>query len=137
MEVLPLTGGDRDVLRASRPTRAHGRAVCLLADRDLTAGGVPVTFFGEPARMPGGPALLSLLTGGRLHPVISTYDGPMMVLRICDPVPAPDSGTTREKVQAMMQAVAEVFEAAIRERPQDWHMLQQMWPADVDPATRG
>jgi KDO2-lipid IV(A) lauroyltransferase len=50
-------------MRALAAAARDGRAVCLLADRDLNRSGVPVTFFGEPARMPAGPALLALLTG--------------------------------------------------------------------------
>lgn len=136
MEVLPLTGTDRDVLRALVAAVRAQRAVCLLADRDLTANGVEVRFFGAPARMPGGPAVLALLTGARLHPVTSTYDGPLMRLRIHDAVSAPPEGSTREKVAVMMQSVADVFEAAIRERPEDWHMLQRLWLADLPPGGR-
>lgn len=134
MEVLPLTGGDRDVLRALAAAVRADRAVCLLADRDLSARGVDVTFFGEPARMPGGPALLALTTGARLHPVTSTYEGDVMRLEMHEPVAVPASGTTREKVTAMMQEVASVFEQAIRARPEDWHMLQPLWTADVERA---
>jgi KDO2-lipid IV(A) lauroyltransferase len=34
----------------------------------------------------------------------------------------------------MMQAVADVFADAIAAQPQDWHMLQRLWVADLDPA---
>jgi phosphatidylinositol dimannoside acyltransferase len=34
----------------------------------------------------------------------------------------------------MMQEVARVFEAGIRAHPQDWHMLQKVFVADLDPA---
>jgi len=132
MEVLPLTGGDRDVLRGLAASVRAQRAICLLADRDLTASGVPVELFGEKTRMPGGPALIALLTGARLHPVTSTYEGATMVLHIHDAIEVPASGTTREKVQTMMQAVADVFEAAIAARPEDWHMLQRLWLDDLE-----
>jgi phosphatidylinositol dimannoside acyltransferase len=33
----------------------------------------------------------------------------------------------------MMQEVACVFEAGIRAHPQDWHMLQRVFIADLDP----
>ena len=41
-------------------------------------------------------------------------------------------GTTRERVTAMMQSVAAVFEREIAARPQDWHMLQPLWDVDRD-----
>jgi phosphatidylinositol dimannoside acyltransferase len=33
----------------------------------------------------------------------------------------------------MTQQLANVFEQAIREHPQDWHMLQRVFAADLDP----
>jgi phosphatidylinositol dimannoside acyltransferase len=34
----------------------------------------------------------------------------------------------------MTQQVARLFEAGIRAHPQDWHMLQKVFVADLDPA---
>jgi lauroyl/myristoyl acyltransferase len=34
----------------------------------------------------------------------------------------------------MMQQVARLFEAGIRAYPEDWHMLQKVFVADLDPA---
>jgi KDO2-lipid IV(A) lauroyltransferase len=34
----------------------------------------------------------------------------------------------------MSQQLARVFETAIAEHPQDWHMLQRVFTADLDPA---
>ncbi len=45
----------------------------------------------------------------------------------------PESGTRREKVAAMTQAVARDYEDGIRAHPQDWHMLQKVFVADLDP----
>ena len=53
---------------------AAGGLVCLVADRDLSASGVEVDFFGETARMPAGPALLAQQTGALLLPVTLWYD---------------------------------------------------------------
>ena len=33
----------------------------------------------------------------------------------------------------MMQQLACLFEAGIRAHPQDWHMLQRVFVADLDP----
>jgi len=140
MEILPLTGGDRDVLDVLAQRLRAGRLVPLLADRDLRASGVEVQLLGEPTRMPPGPAMLALRTGAALHPVSiwpETVEGwrrPRLVIRFHEEVPAPESGTTRAKVTAMTQEVADVFGAAIAEHPADWHMLQPLWLADLDPA---
>jgi phosphatidylinositol dimannoside acyltransferase len=46
----------------------------------------------------------------------------------------PETGTRAEKVAQMSQQLAHVFEAGIAEHPQDWHMLQRVFTADLDPA---
>jgi hypothetical protein len=52
---------------------------------------------------------------------------------IYDEIPVPADGTRKEKAAAMTQAMATVFEQAIREHPQDWHMLQRLFVNDLDP----
>jgi KDO2-lipid IV(A) lauroyltransferase len=130
MKVLPLTGEER-VYRSLVERLRAGGMVCLVADRDLTAGGVDVRFFGETARMPAGPASLVRATGALLLPVTLWYDARQLVLRINEEVPVPSGGTRGEQITAMTQQVASVFEAGIREHPEDWHMLQPLWLADL------
>lgn len=134
MEVLALD--DPHVTATLVARLREGRLVPLLADRDLRATGVPVDLLGEPARMPAGPALLALRTGAPLHPVSIWYESRRrspagLVIRFHDRVHAPATGTTREKVTAMTQQVADVLGATIREHPEDWHMLQPLWAADL------
>nr|WP_184583733.1 phosphatidylinositol mannoside acyltransferase [Lipingzhangella halophila] len=136
MEVLPLTGSDgNNAGRLARQLRG-GRLVCLLADRDLTAGGIEVTFFGEPARMPAGPAALAERTGAALMPVSLWYEGSEWRIRVHDEIPVPAEEDRPGKVRAMTQELARVFEGAIAEHPEDWHMLQRVFSADLsEPAT--
>jgi KDO2-lipid IV(A) lauroyltransferase len=137
MEILPLTGGDRDVLDVLSARLRAGRLVPLLADRDLRSSGVEVELLGATTTMPPGPAMLALRTGAALHPV-SIWHEPTsasagrLVIRFHDEVVPPTMGTTRERVTAMTQQVADVFGAAIAEHPRDWHMLQPLWRADLD-----
>ncbi|CQR65042.1 phosphatidylinositol mannoside acyltransferase [Streptomyces leeuwenhoekii] len=133
MEVLPHTGGTAFGALARR--LRGGGMVCLVADRDLSASGVEVTFFGETARMPAGPALLAQQTGAALLPVTLWYDdSPVMRGRIHPPVEVPRTGTRREKTAVMTQALADAFATGIAAHPEDWHMLQRLWLADLDPA---
>jgi KDO2-lipid IV(A) lauroyltransferase len=145
MEILPLTGGEGALMDTLSQRLRAGRLVPLLADRDLRSTGIEVDLLGEAARMPPGPALLALRTGAALHPVSIWHEGDgtpgsdarRLVIRFHDEVQAPGSGRTREKVTAMTQQVADVFGAAIREHPQDWHMLQRLWSADLTPRGDG
>ncbi|MBL1107477.1 phosphatidylinositol mannoside acyltransferase [Streptomyces sp. 5-8] len=133
MEVLPHSGGAAFGTLARR--LRDGGLVCLVADRDLSASGVEVDFFGETARMPAGPALLAQQTGALLLPVTLRYDdSPVMKGRVHPPIEVPGSGTRAEKTSVMTQSLADAFASGIAEHPEDWHMLQRLWLADLDPA---
>ena len=131
MEVLPATGGASRFGVLAQRLRA-GRLVCLVSDRDVTGGGIDVDFFGEKARMMGGPAALAVQTGAALLPVTLWFDGPGWGAQIHEEIPVPAEGTRREKIAVMTQQVAGVYEAGIRAHPQDWHMLQRVFTADLD-----
>ncbi|NBM16407.1 phosphatidylinositol mannoside acyltransferase [Streptomyces sp. GC420] len=131
MEVLPHTGGSAFGTLARR--LRDGGLVCLVADRDLSASGVEVKFFGDTARMPAGPALLAQQTGAQLLPVTLWYDEtPVMKGRIHPPVEVPEAGSRAEKASAMTQALADAFATGIAEHPEDWHMLQRLWLSDLE-----
>jgi KDO2-lipid IV(A) lauroyltransferase len=133
MEVLPHSGGSAFGTLARR--LRDGGLVCLVADRDLSASGVEVKFFGETARMPAGPALLAQHTGALLLPATLWYDGSRMMRgRVHPPVEVPETGTRAEKTSVMTQALADAFATGIAEHPEDWHMLQRLWVADLDSA---
>jgi phosphatidylinositol dimannoside acyltransferase len=121
MEVLPLTGGSDDVFEVLADRLRGGGFVCLVADRDLSAKGVPVEFFGRPSRMPAGPAALSLRTGAPLVPATLHYDGPDLVITF-HPVVDTAGGSA-----AITQQCAAAYEAGIAAHPQDWHMLQPIF----------
>jgi phosphatidylinositol dimannoside acyltransferase len=134
MEVLPLTGSERPVFETLVERLNGGGMLCLLADRDLSRSGVEVDLFGARTRMPAGPALLALRTGATLLPTSIWYDGPLTRARIHPPVPHPESGTESERVRVMTQAVADALGSGpdgIAEHPEDWHMLQRLWLADL------
>jgi KDO2-lipid IV(A) lauroyltransferase len=123
MEVLPHSGGT-----------AFGTLARRLRDGDLSASGVEVDFFGDTARMPAGPALLAQQTGALLLPVTLWYDdSPVMRGRVHPPVEVPGSGTRADKTSVMTQALADAFATGIADHPEDWHMLQRLWLADLDP----
>jgi lauroyl/myristoyl acyltransferase len=139
MEILPLTGSG-DVFGVLVRRLRKGGFVPLLADRDLTATGVPVTLFGETARMAAGPASLALVTGAALYPASIFYErlppgSPArwgVVCRFHREV-VPPEGERSEQIAAMTQACADAIADGIRTHPQDWHMLQRVFVADLVP----
>ncbi|HEY8479321.1 MAG TPA: phosphatidylinositol mannoside acyltransferase [Spirillospora sp.] len=136
MEVLAHKGASA-YGRLARRLRA-GRPVCLVVDRDLTDSGVDVEFFGATARMPAVGAALALQTGAALIPVTLWYEGKYWAARVHEEIPVPGEGGRREKIRAMTQELARVFEAGIAAHPEDWHMLQKVWVDDLaDAGDRG
>jgi KDO2-lipid IV(A) lauroyltransferase len=131
MEVLPASGEVSRFGVLAQRLRAGG-LVCLLADRDVTGGGIEVEFFGEKARMMGGSAALAVQTGAALMPVTLWFEGPYWAAHIYPEIPVPDGGSRREKVAAMTQELARHFEKGIAAHPEDWHMLQRVFLADLD-----
>lgn len=123
MEVLPLDGRVLDTL-ADR--LREGALVALVADRDLSRSGINVDFFGAPARMPAGPALLALRTQAPLITAFVSYTDAGVHIDFKS-VMLPSLGSEKEMVQEIVQMTAKHFEAGIAQFPQDWHMLQRIW----------
>ncbi|HEX6754841.1 MAG TPA: phosphatidylinositol mannoside acyltransferase [Mycobacteriales bacterium] len=134
MEVLPLTGGDRPPSDVLGERLRAGGVVCLLGDRDLTRRGIDVTFFGDTARMPAGPALLAATTGAALHPVGLWFTPQGWAVHVHDEVPVVGE-RLRDRVGTATQALADAYAGDIAAHPEDWHMLQRLWLADLPPAT--
>lgn len=138
MRVHALTGG-ADVLRLLIREMKEPVIVPLLADRDLTGGGVAVQFPGGTVSMAVGPAALAIRTGAQLVPVTMRYEkvskrvvpsGYRNVLTFHPPVVDP-GGTTGERVRAMTQQCADALASEIRAHPHDWHMMQPFYADDL------
>lgn len=129
-EIFPLSGGERPPFELLSDRLRENRIVCLLSERDLARHGVPVTFFGEPTRMAPGPAKLAIDTGARLLPVHCYFDGDGWGFSIAPRVDVSDG------LEQATQELADVFAANIAEHPEDWHMLQPLWLADLSDARR-
>jgi len=125
-EVLPLTGGARPPFEVLAERLRGNGLVCLMSDRDLTKSGVGVDLFGEPTRLPAGPAKLAMATGAALLPVHSYYAPDVTVTAISGPL-----DTSSGDVTAVTQTLADQFGANIAAHPADWHMLQPQWIADL------
>jgi len=130
-EVIPLSGGEQPPFELLSERLQDNKLVCLMAERDLTRSGIEVDFFGEPTRMPAGPAKLAIKTGAPLLPVHCWYEPDASRLEI-----HPSLDCTSRDVGVITQALADVFARNIAEHPADWHMLQPQWLADLSDERR-
>ncbi len=124
MEVLDL---DSRVIATLAQRLRAGKLVALVADRDLSKSGVAVTFNGGPARMPAGPAILSIQTGAPLITAFVKYEESGIRIIFDAEIEIPNSGTQTEKVAHMTQICADRFALRIEQNTSDWHMLQRIW----------
>jgi len=133
MEVLDASGHAFGVL-AQR--LRQGRLIALVSDRDLSRSGVTVNFCGHPAKMPAGPALLSIQTGAPLITAFVSYQAPgqrdshsvrRILITFEEPISIPANEDRSEQVSIMTQNFAERMERRLQESVVDWHMLQRIW----------
>ncbi|WP_414940355.1 phosphatidylinositol mannoside acyltransferase [Amycolatopsis sp. cmx-11-51] len=126
-EIVPLTG-DSSAMRVLLKRLRENKAICLVGDRDLTTSGVPVKFFGEQTRMPGGPARLAATTGAALIPAGCWFTEDGWQIRLHPRIRV----TNRSEVPAATQALADIFAGDIAAHPADWHMMQKFWLSDFE-----
>lgn len=130
-EVLPLSGGSKPPFEVLCERLRDNQIVCLMAERDLTRTGVEVDFFGEPTRMPAGPAKLAIETGAALLPTHCWFEPKGWGFQVYPAVDCSD-----RDVGAATQAMANQFAHNIAAHPADWHMLQPQWLADLSDERR-
>ena len=106
-----------------------GGVVGLLCDRDLQGNGVDVEFFGKRVTMPAGPATLALRTGATLL-TAACYSGPGSDHHavVCPPIDATRQARLRQDVARVTQLIAHNLEGLIRRAPEQWHVLQPVFP---------
>lgn len=109
------------------------RVVCLLSDRVVgDASGIEVSFFGEPAMLPAGPATLALRSGAPVVPGAIYFGKAASSHRVVfrPPIEFPNGLGFRKTVHEGTQAIARELEHLIRQAPTQWHLVQPNWPAD-------
>ena len=127
MDVIPLgAGAGSAVVKAIK----ERHITCLLTDRYLSGGGVPVEFFGERTLLPAGPATLALRTGAPLLPCAVYFRGAGCHGVVRPPIPAAREGRLRDDVARVTQLMARDLEQLIATAPEQWHLLQPNWPSD-------
>jgi KDO2-lipid IV(A) lauroyltransferase len=110
-----------------------GGAIALLADRDVTGGGIEVDFFGGTASVPVGPVVFAELTGASLLPVAAYFrEGAGHRIVVLDEVVLPGGGSRSERVSAGAQLLVQSLETLVRAAPSQWHLFQTHWLDDGD-----
>ncbi|WP_106849389.1 phosphatidylinositol mannoside acyltransferase [Blastococcus sp. Marseille-P5729] len=128
MDVVPLTGGAEPSVAVLKRVLNAGESITLLGDRDLQGNGVSAELCGRRTTMPSGPALLALQTGAALIPLELGFTAEGWRTVYYPEIVMPSEGRLRERVMSGIGQLAEIYTDLIRRNPQDWHMLQKIWP---------
>jgi KDO2-lipid IV(A) lauroyltransferase len=129
--------GLREARRALVAALKAGEAVGIVADRDLTGGGIPIPLFGHQAPLPAGPALLVLETEAPTLVIGVRRTGLGRYAARIVPAPLPPAGDRRTRVEAFLATSAAIFEAIVSEAPEQWWaVFYPIWP-DLSPDRSG
>lgn len=125
VRIVGLREARRELLAALR----RGDLVGLVADRDITGGGIPTPVFGHPAPLPAGPALLALESGAPACVAAVRRSGRGRYRGRMERVELPATGTRRERVTGFLAAEAAAFERVVATAPdQWWAIFFPIWP---------
>lgn len=155
MRILGQARGEK-VFEPLVAAAQEGRyAIALLADRDLSSSGVRTGIAGHPAYVAAGPAAIAQrldlplyvaaihyerLTGQRRRRAGGAWGLVLTVRRV--PVPwaaggscqePPAAQDRREQVVQATRAWVAALEPLLIDHAVDWHMLQPVFEADLDP----
>jgi KDO2-lipid IV(A) lauroyltransferase len=107
----------------------RGEHVGLVADRDITGGGIEVPFFSALAPIPVGPAFLAIESGAPLQLAGIWRTGRLTYRGRLDEVPVAAEGTRRERIEQTVVAEAAAFERIIARAPDQWAaVFAPIWP---------
>ncbi len=122
---------DEHVLRGVLRRLRAGGFLAILPDVRARTPALAVRFFGGEANLPAGMALFARRTGAPVYPVFLTRRGwTVHHARLFEPV-APDPSADREAdVLRVTQAVADRFDRAVREQPEQYFWYNKRWVLD-------
>ena len=128
--LVPRDASMRALLRELRA----GRSIGMIMDQRVDTG-VPIPFFGIDKRTTLVPARLALRHGCDLVPLrTERLGGARFRVTFYEPL-KPDDPSADEIDQAIQvtRKINRMFEAWIRERPEDWWCSKRRWPKDASP----
>ncbi|MDO4900434.1 phosphatidylinositol mannoside acyltransferase [Actinomyces sp.] len=145
MKVIGQGRGERVFDRLLRTAREGHYVVALLADRDLSSSGILTDLNGHPARVAAGPAALAVRLGVPLYNASLHYErlegrrrrragSPWGIVLTIRPVAVPAGLEGREQTVAWTRAWVADLSPRLVAHATDWHMLQPVFDADLDPA---
>ena len=125
VNVVPMTDARHALLAAIR----RGESVGMVSDRDLLHNGVMVPFFGHPAPIAVGPALLAVETGLPIYVGSARRAAHLRYIGKLIRLDVPTEGRLRARVTAITANLAASFETLLADGPEQWFgAFHPIWP---------
>lgn len=129
LRMIPQDGALRDLFR----TLKAGSGIALVFDRDVTDSGRVVPFFGAPAKLPDGYALLALKYRAVIVPALITRTpDDRYVIHVEEGMEYEGRADNRDDVQRVMTGVGAVVERYIRQYIDQWVYFHYVWEEDKE-----
>jgi phosphatidylinositol dimannoside acyltransferase len=107
--------------------RGNG-CVAIAMDRDIAGNGEPMEFFGAPAPIPVGVIELGIRTGAALVPVMLYRNGHTVDATLYPEIAYDPDAPREAEVRRCATEAVRLFEKVIRDHPDQWHVLDPIWP---------
>ncbi len=132
-----LLAPDRAGLLTMTRALRNNEIVALAVDRGISGTGAWVHLFGQPAFLPTGAAALALRTGATILTVHTSRlpDG-RICLRVGPEVPYIRTGSLEDEAQEITQGIVRRFEFELRNHPEEWVVIRDVWGAQGSPEAR-
>jgi lauroyl/myristoyl acyltransferase len=129
INIIPVDTGVREMFRALKRNEAVG----LVFDRDINGSGRVIPFFGSPARLPDGYAVLALRLGAPILPgvAVRTPAGGY-ALYLEKPMFFEGRANNDEDVRRVMATVAPVAERLVSRYLDQWVYFHYVWEDDKE-----
>jgi len=101
----------------------------MLVDQDISdVNGVFVDFFGKKAHTPAGPVILAARYGVPIIPVFMHLEKNLTYCVKCyEPIEIVNTGNPKADVIINTQKCSDIYEAVIREHPEQWAWFHRRW----------
>lgn len=127
LNIIPAKSG---ALQAMIQALRSGEIVLIACDRDVTGEAPKALFFGEETRLPDMAVRLALRTGAAIIPVFNLRrDDGRYDVYVEPPIEVPSNGNGN--VAEHMDQVIHVMEKYISSCPEQWAVLEPVWPESL------
>jgi len=110
----------------------NNELVAIVGDRDFAQNGLVVDFFGQPARLPRGSALLHIKKDIAIIPTYTLRQEDDTIKVIFEPeIKIEFSGDKKTDQEKLVQAWAKSFEGVIKKYPDQWAAFMPVWEKEA------